>query len=56
MRDGKRGSGEHLSLQLEKRVRDLQHENMGVAVIMDNEDAFYGPSHPKVFVVILQTL
>ena len=43
-------------LQLEKRVRDLQHKDMGMAVIVHYEDAFNGPPHSKIFIVILQTL
>ena len=45
-----------LGSQLEKRVRDLQHEDMGVTMIVHDEDAFYGAPHSKVFIVILQTL
>jgi hypothetical protein len=45
-----------VGLQFEKCVRDLQHEDMWVAVIVYDEYAFYGSPHPKVFVVILQAL
>lgn len=45
-----------MGLQLEKRVRNLQHEDMGVAVVVHDKDALYGPPHPKVFIVVLQAL
>ena len=43
-------------LQLEKRVRDLEHEDVGVAMVVHDEDALYGATHAKVFIVVLETL
>ena len=42
--------------QLEERVRDLQHEDMWMSVIMHDEDTLDRSSHPKVFIVVLQAL
>ena len=43
-------------LQLEKRVRDLEHEDVGVSMVVHDEDALYGAAHAKVFIVVLKTL
>jgi len=45
-----------LGLQLEKRVCDLQHEDMGMAVIVHDEDAFDRPPHSEIFIIVLQAL
>ena len=45
-----------VGLQLEKRVRDLQHEDVGMAVIVHDKDTFNSPPHSKIFIVVLQTL
>ena len=34
----------------------MKHEDMWVAVVMNNEDALNGPAHAKIFVVVLQAL
>ncbi len=43
-------------LQFEECVRDLKHEDMRVAVVMDDEDTLNCPPHAKIFIVILQPL
>jgi hypothetical protein len=50
------GDSKVLGLQLEKRVRDLQHEDVGMTMVVHDEDAFHGPPHSKVFIIILQAL
>ena len=42
--------------QLEERVRDLEHEDVWVAVVVHDEDALHSPTHAKVFIVVLQPL
>jgi hypothetical protein len=39
--------------QFEEGVGDLQHENVGMPVIMHHQDAFYSPPHAEVFIVVL---
>jgi hypothetical protein len=56
MSGGKRCYNVIRDLQLEKRVRDLQHEDMGVTVIVHDEDTFDGPPHSEIFIVVLQAL
>jgi len=56
LRDKRRSYSKMLGLQLEKRVRDLQHEDMGMTVIVHDEDTFNSPPHSKIFIVVLQTL
>ena len=56
MRGERCRNGQVLDLQLEKRVRDLQHEDMGVTVVVHDENAFHGPPHSEVFIVVLQAL
>ena len=43
-------------IQLEECVGDLEHEDMGMSVVVYDEDAFDCSAHAKVFVVVLQTL
>jgi hypothetical protein len=42
--------------ELEERVRDLEHEDVRVPVVVDDEDALDGAPHAKVLVVVLQAL
>ena len=42
--------------ELEEGVRDLQHEDMRVAVLVADEDAFAGAAHAMLFVVFLQSV
>jgi hypothetical protein len=42
--------------QLEERVRDLEHEDVRVPVVVDDEDALDGAPRAPVFVVVLQPL
>jgi hypothetical protein len=42
--------------QFEKCIGDLQHEDMGMAVVVYNKDSFYGTAHSKVFIIVLQPL
>lgn len=39
--------------KFEKGIGDLQHENMGMAMIVNDKDSFYGATHSKVFIIIL---
>ena len=41
------------NVQLEEGIGDLQHQDMWMAVVVDNEDTFNCTSHSKVFIVIL---
>ncbi len=43
-------------IQFEKGVCDLEHEYVGVAVIVDDEYSLYCATHAKVFIVILEAL
>ena len=45
-----------IDVQFEKCVRDLKHENVGVAVVVYDEDALDGAAHAKVLIIVLQTL
>lgn len=40
-------------VQLEKSVCDLEHEDVGMVVLMTDEDALAGPSHAMLFIVLL---
>jgi hypothetical protein len=42
--------------QLEKCIGDLQHEDMGVPMVVHDEDALDSPSHAKIFIVVLEAL
>lgn len=42
--------------QLEEGIRNLQHEDMWVVVLMTDQDAFARPSHATCLVVFLQSL
>ena len=42
--------------QLEKCVRDLQHQHMRMVMLMTHENALARASHPILIVVFLQTL
>lgn len=44
------------SPQFEECVRDLEHEDVGVTVVVDYKDALYSPPHSKVFIVVLKPL
>jgi len=44
------------SIQLEEGVRDLQHEDMWVVVLVADQDAFASPSHAMLRVVFFQSL
>lgn len=43
-------------LQFEESVGNLKHKNVGVSVVVDDEDAFDRAAHAIVLVVVLQTL
>jgi hypothetical protein len=43
-------------VQLEKRIGNLKHENVGVAMVMHDKDALARAAHAPVLVVILQPL
>lgn len=40
-------------LQFKEGIGDLKHENVGVTVVMNDEDAFYRSSHAVVFIIVL---
>jgi hypothetical protein len=42
--------------QLEEGICNLEHQYMRVTMVMHNKDAFYGTTHAKVLIVVLQTL
>lgn len=42
--------------QFEKRVRNLQHEDMRMSVIMDYQYPFDRPTHTKIFIIVLESL
>ena len=41
-------------LQLENRGGNLEHEDMRMAVVVHDQDAFYDSSYSKVFLVVLE--
>ena len=41
-------------LQLEKCVGNLEHEDMRMTMVVHDQDTFYGSSHSKVFIVVLE--
>lgn len=43
-------------VQFEERVSDLEHEDVRVSVVVDDQHALDGSSHAKVFIVVLQPL
>lgn len=43
-------------VQFEERVGNLEHEDVGVPVVVHNEDSFHRPPHTEVLIVVLQTL
>jgi len=45
-----------MNVQLEKRVRNLEHQDMWVTMIMHNEDSFDGTTHTKILIVVLKAL
>lgn len=49
----KKARQDKCSSQFEKGIGDLQHENMGMAMIVNDKDSFYGATHSKVFIIIL---
>lgn len=44
------------SIQLEECVGNLEHEDVWMSMIMNDEDTLDCPAHAKVLVVILETL
>lgn len=40
-------------IQLEERVRDLEHKDMRVSMVMHNKDPFNRPPHSKILIVVL---
>jgi hypothetical protein len=42
--------------QLEEGIRNLEHKDMRVAVIMDDENTLDRPTHTKILIVILEAL
>jgi hypothetical protein len=40
-------------LQFKEGVGDLEHQNVWMTVVMDNQHAFYGAAHAIIFIVIL---
>ena len=43
-------------VQFEKGVGDLQHEDVRVAVVVDDKNTLDGATHAKVFIVVLEAL
>lgn len=43
-------------LQFEKRVRNLQHKDMGMAMVMHHQDTLARPSHAPVLIIVLEPL
>jgi len=43
-------------IQLKECVGDLEHEDVRMTMIMNDEDALDGATHAKVFIVVLETL
>ena len=43
-------------IQFEKRVRNLQHQNVWVVVLMADQDALAGSAHAMIDVVLFQSL
>lgn len=43
-------------VQFEERVGNLEHEDVGVPVVVHNEDSFDRSPHTEVLIVVLQTL
>ena len=41
-----------MHIQLEKRVRYLQHEDVWVVVLMTDEDPLSGPSHAMLLIML----
>ena len=50
-RDGMRGD-----IQLEKGVRNLQHQNMWMVVLVADQDTLAGSAHAMLYVVFFQSL
>ena len=48
-----RGRG---GIQFEERVRDLQHQDVWVVVLVTDQDALAGSAHAMFFVVLFQSL
>jgi hypothetical protein len=44
------------ALQFEEGVGDLEHEDVWVAVVMDDKDTFDCATHAIVLVIVLETL
>jgi hypothetical protein len=42
--------------QLKEGIRNLKHENVGMAMVMYDQNTLYCSTHPKVFIIVLQTL
>lgn len=45
-----------IHVQLKERIRNLQHEDVWVVVLMADQNAFARPSHTTCLVVFLQSL
>lgn len=43
-------------LQLEESVGNLKHQNVGVVVLVADQDALRGPAHTMELIVLLQAL
>ena len=43
-------------LQLEKRVRNLQHQNVWMVVLVADQDALAGSAHAMLYVMLFQPL
>jgi hypothetical protein len=50
------GKSWDVDIQFKKRICDLEHEDVWVAMIVNDEDALYCASHAGVFIVVLETL
>ena len=44
------------NIQFEERVCNLQHEDVRVTVVMYDQYTLHRPTHPKVFIVVLESL
>ena len=44
------------NVQFEESIGDLEHENMGMPVVMNNENPLYGSSHAKILIIVLKAL
>jgi len=56
LRQGEKNTENWKNIQLEESVGDLKHKDVGMTVIMHDENTLDRASHAKVLIVILEAL